>query len=315
MVGQDNQTGITEFILLGFSKERGTNVFLFTVVLCMYLITLVGNTLIIVAICIDPRLNTPMYFFLCNLSILDIGYTTSVVPQLLAHFLMNKKNIYFNRCMAQLYIALFLGSVEYILLAFMAYDRYVAVCHPLRYKIIMSRRVCIHMMMASWISGFINAVVHTTFTMRLHFCNYNIINHFVCELLAVINLACSDTFVNEIGLTVSWVLVLLTPCTFIMLSYVYIISAIVRIRSAEGRHKAFSTCTSHLTVVTLCYGTVMLAYITPKAETLPHRDKILSFLYAVVTPMLNPLIYSLRNKDVKAALTKIIQRKNIILER
>lgn len=315
MIGQDNQTSIVEFILLGFTRDQGTNACLFALVLCIYLITLAGNTLIIVAICIDPRLNTPMYFFLCNLSILDIGYTTSVVPQLLVHFLTYHKNISFNRCMAQLYIALFLGSVEYILLAFMAYDRYVAVCHPLHYKIIMSRKVCIQMMMVSWISGFVNAVVHTTFTMQLHFCNYNIINHFVCELLAVINLACSDTFVNEIGLTVSWVFVLLIPCTFIMLSYMYIISAILRIRSAEGRHKAFSTCTSHLTVVILCYGTVMLAYITPKTETSPHRDKILSFIYAVVTPMFNPLIYSLRNKEVKAALTKIIQKKNIILER
>ncbi|XP_077169604.1 olfactory receptor 2F1-like [Paroedura picta] len=315
MIGQENQTRIIEFVLLGFSSQRGTNLFLFALVLCIYLITLVGNSLIIVAICIDPRLNTPMYFFLCNLSVLDIGYTTSVVPQLLAHFLTTHKNIPFNRCMAQLYIALFLGSVEYILLAFMAYDRYVAVCHPLHYKIIMNGKVCVRMMAASWISGFINAAVHTTFTMRLHFCNYNIINHFVCELIAVLNLACSDIFVNEVALVVSWIFVLLIPCTFIILSYVYIISAILRIRSAEGRHRAFSTCTSHLTVVALCYGTVMLAYITPKAETSPHRDKVLSFLYVVVTPMLNPLIYSLRNKDVKAALSKVIPRKNVISER
>nr|XP_056719735.1 olfactory receptor-like protein OLF3 [Euleptes europaea] len=288
---------------------------LFAVVLCMYLITLAGNTLIIVAIRINARLNTPMYFFLCNLSILDIGYTTSVVPQLLVHLLTHHKSISFNRCMTQLYIALFLGSIEYIMLAFMAYDRYVAVCHPLHYKTIMSRRVCLQMMMASWTSGCINAVVHTAFTTRLHFCNYNVINHFLCELLAVINLSCSDTFVNDIGLMVSGVLVLFIPCTLTVLSYVYIISAILRIRSAEGRHRAFSTCTSHLTVVILCYGTAMVAYMTPKAETSPNRDKMLSFFYAVVTPMLNPLIYSLRNKEVKAALTKIIRWKNVNLER
>ncbi|XP_054849748.1 olfactory receptor 2F1-like [Eublepharis macularius] len=313
-MGQDNQTSLREFVLLGFSRDRGTNVFLFVVVLCMYLFTLAGNTLITVAIRVDTRLNTPMYFFLNNLSVLDICYTTSVVPQLLVHFLTNQKNISFTRCIAQLSIALFFGSIEYVLLAFMAYDRYVAVCHPLHYKTIMNRRVCIQMMMASWISGFINAAVHTAFTMHLHFCRYNIINHFVCELLAVINLACSDTFVNDIGLMVSGVFVLFIPCTLIMLSYVYIISAILRIRSAEGRHRAFSTCTSHLTVVTLCYGTAMFAYMTPKAKTSPNRDKVLSFLYAVVTPMLNPLIYSLRNKEVKAALTKVVQRKKIVLE-
>nr|XP_056719576.1 olfactory receptor-like protein OLF3 [Euleptes europaea] len=314
MIGQ-NQSNIREFVLLGFSRDRETNMVLFVVVLCMYLVTLAGNTLIIVATCIDPRLYTPMYFFLCNLSVLDIGYTTSVVPQSLVHILTNHRTIPFNRCVAQLYIALFLGSIEYFLLAFMAYDRYVAVCHPLHYKTIMSRKVCLQMMMASWTFGLTNAVVHTAFTMRLHFCNNNIINHFCCELLAVMNLACSDRFVNDVGLMVSGVLVLFLPCTLIVLSYVYIISAILRIRSAEGRHRAFSTCTSHLTVVILCYGTTMVAYMTPKAKSSPNRDKMLSFFYAVVTPMLNPLIYSLRNKEVKAALIKVIGRKNVRLER
>ncbi|XP_048372572.1 olfactory receptor 2G3-like [Sphaerodactylus townsendi] len=314
-MGLGNQTCISEFLLLGFSRERGTNMVLFAVVLCMYLVTLAGNTLIIVATCIDPRLSTPMYFFLCNLSVLDIGYTTSVVPQSLVHIVTNLKSIPFNRCIAQLYIALFLGSIEYFLLAFMAYDRYVAICHPLHYKIIMSRSVYLQMIMASWLFGLTNAVVHTTFTMRLRFCNNNTINHFCCELLAVMNLACSDRFVNDIGLMVSGVLVLFIPCSLIVLSYVYIIRAILRIRSAEGRHRAFSTCTSHLTVVILCFGTTMIAYMTPKAEASSNRDKMLSFFYAVVTPMLNPLIYSLRNKEVKAALTKIMERKNVDLLR
>ncbi|XP_048372573.1 olfactory receptor-like protein OLF3 [Sphaerodactylus townsendi] len=311
---QDNQTSIREFVLLGFSREQGINILLFTLVLCMYLITLAGNTLIIVATCIDPRLNTPMYFFLSNLSFLDICYTTSVVPQLLVHSLSIHKKISFIRCMTQLYVAFLLGTTEFILLAVMAYDRYTAVCHPLHYKIIMSRKVCIQLMMVSWISGFTNALVHTLFTLCLHYCSYNVVNHFGCDVLAIIKLACSDTFVNDIALMVSGVLVLFIPCILVMLSYVYIIRTIMSIRSAEGQKRAFSTCISHLTVVILCYGTAVVTYMTPKTDNSSNRDKILSFLYAVVTPMLNPLIYSLRNKEVKGALTKIALRKNILLE-
>ncbi|XP_077171012.1 olfactory receptor-like protein OLF3 [Paroedura picta] len=300
-----NQTTVHEFVFTGFSRARETNLWLFAVVFTMYLITLAGNMLIITAIRIDPRLNTPMYFFLSNLSFLDICYTTSVVPQLLAHFLTSHKTISFDRCMAQLYISLFLGSTEFILLAAMAYDRYVAVCHPLHYKVIMSPRVCTQLAVMSWFIGFLNAVVQTTFTMCLRFCNLNTINHFACEVLAVVKLSCSDTFANDISLMVAGVLVLLIPCTLVMLSYVYIISAILRIRSSEGRHRAFSTCTSHLTVVILCYGTAIVAYLSPKDNSVPNQDKMLAFFYAVVTPMLNPIIYSLRNKDVKGALSKI----------
>ncbi|XP_048374255.1 olfactory receptor 2F1-like [Sphaerodactylus townsendi] len=304
-----NQTSVQEFVFLGFSRVRGTNLWLFGVVFFMYLITLAGNALIITAIRIDPRLNSPMYFFLSNLSFLDICYTTSVVPQLLAHCLTSHKTISFDQCMAQLYISLFLGSTEFILLAAMAYDRYVAVCHPLHYKVIMSPRVCIQLAIASWFVGFLNAGVQTAFTMCLHFCHLNTINHFVCEVLAVVKLSCSDTFVNDISLMVAGVLVLLIPCILVMLSYVYIIGAILRIRSSEGRHRAFSTCTSHLTVVTLCYGTAIFAYLSPKGNSVSNRDKMLAFFYAVVTPMLNPLIYSLRNKEVKGALSKIRRRR------
>ncbi|XP_033025776.1 olfactory receptor 2F1-like [Lacerta agilis] len=310
---QHNQTSIKEFIFVGFSSNRGANLCLFAVVLSMYFITLTGNTLIIVAIRIDPRLSTPKYFFLTNLSFLDICYTTSVVPQLLVHFLTSPKTISFNRCMAQLCISLTLGSIEFILLAAMAYDRYVAVCYPLHYKVIMNRTVCIQLALASWIGGFLNALVQTGFTMRLHFCTFNIINHFACEVLGVIKLACSETFINEIMLMVAGVIVLLIPCILIMLSYVYIIRAILRIQSSEGRHRAFSTCSSHLTVVTFCYGTAAFAYMNPKTNTSPNQDKMLAFVYAVVTPMLNPIIYSLRNKEVKGALAKAI-RKNIPTE-
>nr|XP_056720788.1 olfactory receptor 2F1-like [Euleptes europaea] len=304
-----NQTSVREFVFLGFSRVRGTNLWLFAVVFSMYLITLTGNVLIITVIRIDPRLNGPMYFFLSNLSFLDICYTTSVVPQLLAHFLTIHKTISFDRCMAQLYISLFLGSTEFILLAAMAYDRYVAVCHPLHYKVVMSPRVCAQLAVASWSVGFLNAGVQTAFTMCLHFCNLYTINHFACEVLAVVKLSCSDTFVNDISLMVAGVLVLLIPCILVVLSYVYIISAILRIRSSEGRHRAFSTCTSHLTVVTLCYGTAIFAYLSPKDNSAPNQDKMLAFFYAVVTPMLNPIIYSLRNKEVKGALSKVRRKR------
>ncbi|XP_034957577.2 olfactory receptor-like protein OLF3 [Zootoca vivipara] len=308
MMGQHNQTNVKEFVFVGFSREQNINLCLFVVFLSMYLVTLTGNTLIIVAIRIDPRLSTPMYFFLSNLSFLDICYTTSVVPQLLVHSLTSHKVISFSRCMAQLYISLSLGGIEFILLAAMAYDRYVAICYPLHYMTIMSRQVYIQMAMASWMGGFLNALVQTVFTMHLQFCSFNTINHFACELLAVIKVACSNTFVNEIVIVVAGVIVLLIPCVVVLLSYVYIIRAILRIRSSEGRQRAFSTCTSHLTVVTLCYGTAIFAYMSPKANTSPNQDKMVSIFYAVVTPMLNPIIYSLRNKEVKGALSKAVRK-------
>ncbi|XP_077169263.1 olfactory receptor-like protein OLF3 [Paroedura picta] len=306
MMGQYNQTSAKEFVFLGFSKERSTNLCLFAVFFSMYLVTLAGNSLIIMVIRIDGRLSTPMYFFLSNLSFLDICYTTSVVPQLLAHCLTSHKTISFNHCMAQLYISLSLGGIEFILLAAMAYDRYVAVCHPLHYMTIMSKRVCIQIAIMCWMGGFLNALVQTVFTMHLHFCSFSTINHFACELLAVIKVACSDTFVNEIVIVVAGVFVLLIPCVVVMLSYVYIINTILHIHSSEGRHRAFSTCTSHMTVVTLCYGTAIFAYMSPKSNTSPNQDKMVSIFYAVVTPMLNPIIYSLRNKEVKGALAKVL---------
>uniref|UniRef100_A0A8D0L4H8 Olfactory receptor n=1 Tax=Sphenodon punctatus TaxID=8508 RepID=A0A8D0L4H8_SPHPU len=306
-MGRYNQTIVTEFIFLGFSCQRCTNLCLFLLFLTIYLITLAGNTIIIVAIRLDPWLSTPMYFFLSNLSFLDICYTTSVVPQMLTHFLTEHRAISFRRCTAQLYVSLSLGGIEFLLLATMAYDRYVAICRPLRYTTIMNKRVCIQMVVASWMGGLLNSLVQTMFTLRSHFCNSKvIINHFVCEVLAVIRVACSDTYINEISIVVAGVIVLLVPCFTVLLSYVYIITSILHIRSSEGRHKAFSTCASHLTVVSLCYGTAIFAYMRPKGNMSPSQDKMVTLFYAVITPMLNPIIYSLRNKDVKGALSKAV---------
>ncbi|XP_066485867.1 olfactory receptor-like protein OLF3 [Tiliqua scincoides] len=311
-MGQHNQTITREFVFLGFSRDRSTNACLFVVFLSVYLFTLAGNTLIIIAIRVDPRLNAPMYFFLSNLSFLDICYTTSVAPQLLVHLLTSHKIICFHCCMTQLCVSLSLGGTEFILLAAMAYDRYVAVCHPLHYMVVMSRRLCIQFVLLSWTIGFLNGVVQTVFTVRLHFCGFNIINHFACELLALIKIACTDTSANEISILVTGVLILLIPCIVVMLSYVYIISAILRIRSSDGRQRAFSTCTSHLTVVILCYGTAIFAYLGPKGNISSNQDKIVAVFYSVITPILNPIIYSLRNKEVKAALAKSV-RNTILL--
>uniref|UniRef100_A0A8D0GDE5 Olfactory receptor n=1 Tax=Sphenodon punctatus TaxID=8508 RepID=A0A8D0GDE5_SPHPU len=299
-----NETSVTEFIVLGLSNLHDTQLGLFVLFLIMYLITLTGNTIIIVAIQLDPRLSTPMYFFLSNLSFLDICYTTSVVPQMLTHFLAEHKTISFTRCMTQLYVSLSLGSIEFILLAAMAYDRYVAICHPLQYTATMSRMVCVQMAVVSWGSGFFNSLVQTVLTMRLSFCGFNTINHFACEAVALLKMACSDTYVNEVVLVIASFLILIVPAFFIILSYGRIITSILRIRSLEGRYKAFSTCASHLTVVTLCYGTAIFAYMRPRASVSPSQDKMFSLFYALVTPMLNPIIYSLRNQEVKGALSK-----------
>ncbi|XP_066485870.1 olfactory receptor-like protein OLF3 [Tiliqua scincoides] len=307
-MGQHNQTRIIEVVLLGFSGEQSINLCIFAVFLFVYLITIAGNTLIIIIILIDPRLNTPMYFFLFNLSFLDICYTTSMVPQLLIHLWTNHKTISFNCCMTQLYIALSLAGTEFLLLAAMAYDRYVAVCHPLHYMVIMNRRKCIQIALATWMGGFLNAVVQTVITMNLHFNCFNSINHFTCEILVVIKLACSFTFINHIIFLVAGVIMLMIPFIVVMLSYMYIISAILHIRSSEGRKRAFSTCSSHLTVVSLCFGTVIFAYGRPRANTSPNQDKILTVIYSVLTPMLNPIIYSLRNKEVKRALSNVVRK-------
>lgn len=304
-----NQTWDFEFVLLGLSSQPGTQKILFVLFLLMYLVTLAGNVLIILVIRRDPRLHTPMYYFLSHLSFLDMCYTTTIIPQMLTNFLAQRKTISFVGCMAQMYISLSLGGTEFILLAVMAYDRYMAICYPLRYNTVMSQRFCVQMAIGCWLSGFLNALMQTVFTLNLPFCGMKIINHFGCEVLAVQQLACSSTFVGDAVMLVAGVLILLTPFFLVLVSYVYILSTILQIRSAEGRQKAFSTCTAHLTVVTLCYGTAIFAYLRPRSYYSPRQGKTVSLFYCVITPMLNPMIYSLRNQEVKGALLKVIGEK------
>ncbi|KAF7463374.1 olfactory receptor-like protein OLF3 [Marmota monax] len=303
---RDNQTWGSEFILLGLTSDWDTQVSLFVIFLAMYLVTVLGNSLIVLLIRLDSQLHTPMYFFLTNLSLVDVSYATSIVPQLLVHFLAEHKGIPFLSCAAQLFFSLGLGGIEFVLLAVMAYDRYVAVCDPLRYSVIMHGGLCTWLAITSWLSGSINSLLHTAITFQLPMCTNRYIDHISCEILAVVRLACVDTSSNEVAIMVSSIILLMTPFLLVLLSYVHIISTILKIQSTEGRRKAFHTCASHLTAVALCYGMAIFTYIQPHSSPSVLQEKLISLFYAVLTPMLNPMIYSLRNKEVKGAWRKLL---------
>ncbi|XP_014934316.1 olfactory receptor 2F1-like [Acinonyx jubatus] len=307
---RDNLTWESEFVLLGLSSDRQTQAGLFVLFAAAYLLTLLGNGLIILLIGQDVRLHLPMYFFLCNLSVVDICYTSSGVPQMLVHFLLEKKTISFTRCGTQLFFSLALGGTEFLLLAAMAYDRYVAVCDPLRYMAVMSPRCCTGLAAVSWLVGLVNSTVETVVTMRLPTCGHHVLNHVACETLALVRLACVDITLNQVVILASSVVVLLVPCCLISLSYTYIVAAILRIRSTGGRRKAFGTCASHLTVVSMSYGMALVTYMQPHSTASAEQDKVVTLFYAVMTPMLNPLIYSLRNNEMKAALSRVLMRSS-----
>ncbi|EGW08135.1 putative olfactory receptor 2B3 isoform X1 [Cricetulus griseus] len=301
----ENHSSVSEFILLGFSRDFQVNVILFNVFLFLYLSTLSGNGLIVTLIHLDSRLHTPMYFFLSVLSMLDMSYVTTTVPQMLVHLVCQKKTISYSGCVAQMCIFLVLGITEGWLFSVMAYDRYVAICHPLRYKVIMRPWLCGAMVAFCGLWGISCSLVYTVFTMRLPYCGPNEINHFFCEVPAVLKLACADTSLNDQVDFILGFILLLVPLSFILASYVCIFATILRIRSAQGRLKAFSTCASHITVVTMFCGPAMFMYMNPGANASPERDKKLALFYNVISAFLNPIIYSLRNKDVKRAFLKV----------
>uniref|UniRef100_A0A8D0YW38 Olfactory receptor n=1 Tax=Sus scrofa TaxID=9823 RepID=A0A8D0YW38_PIG len=315
---RSNQTSsLVGFILLGLSAHPKLEKTLFVLILLMYLVILLGNGLLILVTILDSRLHTPMYFFLGNLSFLDICYTTSSVPLILDSFLTPRKTIPFSACFGQMFLSFAMGTTECVLLGMMAFDRYVAICNPLRYPVVMTKATYVPMAASSWAAGIINTAVQTLQAMQLPFCGDNVINHFHLEILAVLKLACADISINVISMVVSNVLFLGIPVLFIVFSYVFIIAAILRIPSAEGRRKAFSTCSAHLTVVVIFYGTIVFMYAKPKSkdplgtDKQDLADKLTSLFYGVVTPMLNPIIYSLRNKDVKAAMKKLVHQKHL----
>ena len=247
-----------------------------------------------------------MYFFLTNLSLVDVSYATSIVPQMLVHFLAGHKGIPYVSCAAQLFFSLGLGGIEFVLLAVMAFDRYVAVCDPLRYSVIMHGGLCARLAVTSWVSGSVNSLVQTTITFQLPMCTNKYIDHISCEILAVVRLACVDTSSNEVAIMVSSIVLLMTPFCLVLLSYIRIVSTIRKIQSTEGRKKAFHTCASHLTVVVLCYGMTIFTYIQPNPSPSVLQEKLISVFYAILMPVLNPMIYSLRNKEVKGAWQKLL---------
>ncbi|XP_004449922.2 olfactory receptor-like protein OLF3 [Dasypus novemcinctus] len=302
-----SQTWVSEFFLLGLSNDWGTQIFLFVLFLAMYLVTVIGNVLILLLIRLDSRLHTPMYFFLSVLSLVDLCYASSIAPQMLAHLLSAQKSILFHRCVLQLYASLALGGSEFFLLGAMAYDRYVAVCHPLHYTVIMHVRLCLGLAAGCLAAGFMNSLIETIITFQLPLC-HSIISHFACETLAMLRLACVDISINKIMVAISGFLVIMLPCSLVLFSYAHIVAAILRIRSTQGRSKAFGTCAYHLTVVCMCFGATIFTYLGPGSAFSVEEDKMMALFYAVVAPMLNPLIYSLRNKEVMAALGKVLEK-------
>ncbi|KAM3919041.1 olfactory receptor 5V1-like [Leptodactylus fuscus] len=307
---QINQTTSRRFILLGLSNVPHLQVIFFVILLAMYLMTISGNLLLIITVRINPMLHSPMYFFLTTLSFIDIFISSSIVPLILTNTLAKDRSISLLGCAAQMFFSLVLGDAECILLAVMAYDRFVAICRPLHYNTIMNKTLCLYLIVGSWSVGIIDSVAMATLIFQLPFCNLDI-NHYFCEAPALIPMSCGDTFLNELYMYITGAIIALCSFFLVLISYVHIISNILKITSSQGWQKSFSTCASHLTVVTLYYGNIMFIYLRPhpKNSTSNETDKVLSIIYTVVTPMLNPFIYSIRNKDVKNTIITQLKKK------
>uniref|UniRef100_A0A8C5N114 Olfactory receptor n=1 Tax=Leptobrachium leishanense TaxID=445787 RepID=A0A8C5N114_9ANUR len=292
----------TEFILAGLSEVPEYQIYLFLAFLLVYVISVSGNLCLIMAYNLSSNLQNPMYFNLANFSFTEICYISVIVPKMLANFLDERKTISFYGCRAQMFFLLLFGSVECYMLAVMAYDRYNAICHPLLYVTLMSRKVCIQLISITWIVSAANALVENILTFNLPFCGRKRINHFCCDVPPVLELACTDTWANEIVLFVLAGCVIIGSCLLILLSYIKIIVAILTIHSRSGRKKAFSTCASHFTVVSIFYGSAIFMYFRPRSSYSMGQDRLASLMYTIIAPLLNPFIYSIRNNDVKSAL-------------
>ncbi|XP_019606600.2 olfactory receptor 2A12 [Rhinolophus sinicus] len=301
-----NQSWVSEFILLGFSNDPTFNRLLFVAFLLLYLSSVLGNGLVITLICMDTHLHTPMYFFLCVLSLLDVGYVTTTMPQMLVHLLAHSQTISFAGCWLQMYVFCALGLTECTFFVVMAYDRYVAICYPLHYTVILTWGLCTRLAAGTWACGFFLSLIHTFLTMRLPYCGPNVVNHYFCEGPSVRSLACVDTHLTEkVDLVIS-VFMVVAPLSLVLASYIHIAQAILRIKSMEGRCKAFSTCASHLTGVTFFYAPATYIYMRPNSSYSHEQDKQISLFYNAFTALLNPMVYSLRNKDIKGAFLKVM---------
>uniref|UniRef100_A0A670JJA1 Olfactory receptor n=1 Tax=Podarcis muralis TaxID=64176 RepID=A0A670JJA1_PODMU len=304
-----NQTSVGEFLLLEFSNTRELQLLHFATFLLIYLTTLVGNLLIITTVGLDHNLHSPMYFFLANLSFLDISYISVTIPKSMVNSLINSRQISYSGCVAQVYLVITFADAELFLLTAMAYDRYAAICHPLYYRVLMSWCVCVEMAAGCWIGSMLYSVVHTANTFRLSFCKSNTIGQFFCDVPQLLKISCSDTYVNDILMFVLGYSLASICFSIILVSYVYIFSTVLKIPSTQGRYKAFSTCTSHVTVVVLYYGTIFFRYLKPTSKNSQDQEMAPSVIYFIVIPMLNPIIYSLRNQEVKRALHNMVCRK------
>ncbi|XP_069890886.1 olfactory receptor 5P76-like [Dipodomys merriami] len=304
-----NHTTVTEFILLGLTHDPVLRVILFIIILCIYLVTIAGNLCTILLIRISTQLHHPMYFFLSNLAFVDMVFSSSVTPNMLVNFLVDKNMISYHGCGIQLGTAVFFGAVECFLLAAMAYDRFVAICNPLLYSTKMSTQVCVQLLIIAFIGGCFNASSFTISFFSLVFCGSNRVNHFFCDFSPLREVACSEDSARILLCTFTAASILVVTVIVIAISYIYILITILKMRSTEGRQKAFSTCTSHLTAVALFYGTITFIYVMPKSSYSTDQNKVISVFYMVVIPMLNPLIYSLRNNEIKGALKRELWRK------
>ncbi|XP_030178129.1 olfactory receptor 9K2-like [Lynx canadensis] len=309
--GTDNHSEVTDFILVGFRVRPELHILLFLIFLLVYAMILLGNVGMMTIIMTDPRLNTPMYFFLGNLSFIDLFYSSVIAPKAMINFWSESKSISFAGCVTQLFLFALFIVAEGFLLAAMAYDRFIAICNPLLYSSQMSTRLCIQLVAGSYICGCISSVLQTSMVFTLSFCGSRSIDHFYCDTRPLQRISCSDFFIYRMISFFLSSIIILPTIIVIIISYLYIVSTVLKIRSSEGRKKAFSTCSSHLGVVSVLYGAVFFMYLTP--DRFPELSKVASLCYTLVTPMLNPLIYSLRNKDVKEALRKILGKKIILL--
>ncbi|XP_072494118.1 olfactory receptor 12D1-like [Notamacropus eugenii] len=305
-----NHTSVNEFILLGITGTQELKHYLFAVFLTIYILILIGNGAILVIVISEPHFHSPMYFFLGNLSCLDICYSTVTLPKMLNDFLSTNKTISFVGCITQLHFFHFLGSTEVILLCVMAFDRFVAICNPLRYMVLMKHQVCLSLTVVTWITGFFHALLHSIMTSHLTFCGSNHIQHFFCDIKPLLDLACGNIELNQWMLETVTGTIAISTFFFILLSYFYIISFLLfKSRSCSMLQKALSTCASHFIVVILLYVPVVFTYISPSSGGSTDKDQIVAIMYCVVTPVLNPLVYTLRNKDMKGALIKAISKK------
>ncbi|KAM6225897.1 olfactory receptor 14C36-like [Porphyrio hochstetteri] len=302
----NSSSSISQFLLLAFADTRELQLLHFCLFLGIYLAAFLSNGLIIITIACDHHLQTPMYFFLLNLSVTDLGCISTTVPKSMANSLWDTRAISYTGCVAQLFFFVFFIITEYCLPTVMAYDRYVAICHPLHYGTLLGSRACVHMAAAAWASGFLYSLLHTANTFSLPFCHGNAVDQFFCEIPQILKLSCSDAYLREIGVIVVSVCLFLGCFVFIVVSYVHIFRAVLRIPSEQGRHKAFSTCLPHLAVVSLFVSTAVFAYLKPPFLSTLLLDLVLAFLYSVFPPAVNPLIYSMRNQDLKDAMWKLM---------